>query len=328
MTDTPSEQHLRKHGRGTAWVFIEMLCAFLAVAGVNMKLADGRPKKERLAHANDAFKYHVQEKWDTKQWVDQHGVAEDRKTAQQSIQERVHHINSDTQDTAISAMFDHITKLARNIWLPHLRTLLDSNGHIRSGQVKEDVIEALRLYYFDHKAKRRPSKTGQTELDREQEGVAPNPVDPVKVQAAKDRFHPPELYVFVRQGPAVIGGQNNVFLLQDPAAMQQALGHGGGSRKKMRATNSEAVEGEARQKKVSVVTTTLTSALLMASPTSSSASSVPSSASTFAALAEDRRERERRLENERRFVTTDRLAARLVFPLPYSVLALLAYMHM
>jgi hypothetical protein len=66
------------------------------------------------------------------------------------------------------------------------------------------------------------------------------------VQAAKDRFHPPEFYVFVRQGPAVIGGQNNVFLLEDPAAMQKALGDGGGSRKKMRASNSEEQEGEAR----------------------------------------------------------------------------------
>ena len=129
MSETPPPgQNHRKHGRGTAWVFIEMLCAFLAVAGVNMMLADGRAKKERLAHANDAFKYHVQEKWDTMQWVDQHGVAEDSKTAEQSIQERVHHIKTDTQDTAISQMFYHITKLARNVWLPHLRTLLDGPG--------------------------------------------------------------------------------------------------------------------------------------------------------------------------------------------------------
>ena len=86
MSETPPpEQNHRKHGRGTAWVFIEMLCAFLAVAGVSMMLADGRAKKERLAHANDAFKYHVQEKWDTKQWVDQHVEAEDRKIAEQSI---------------------------------------------------------------------------------------------------------------------------------------------------------------------------------------------------------------------------------------------------
>jgi hypothetical protein len=212
-------------------------------------------------------------------------------------------------------MFDHITKLTRNVWLPHLRTLLDSNGHIRSGQVKEDVIEALRLYYFDYKTKRHPGRTGRTELDREKEGLEPKPVDVVKVQTAKYRFHPPEFYVFVRQGPAVIGGQNNVFLLQDPADMQKALCDDGGSRKKMRTINSKEQEGEARQKKQSVVDSTLTSALLMTSPSGSSSSSVPSSVSTFAALDEDRRERERRLENERRFVATDRLATRLVLSL-------------
>jgi hypothetical protein len=160
MSDTPPEQHLRKHGRGTPWVFIEMLCAFLAVAGVNMMLADGRAKKEDLEHVNDVFKYHVQEKWDTKQWVDQHGVADDRKTAEQSIQERVHHIKTDTQDTEISQMFDHITKLDHNVWLPHLRTLLDGPGC--QGQVPPARV--LR--------------------------VCP-------VQAAKDRFHPSEFYVFV-----------------------------------------------------------------------------------------------------------------------------------
>jgi hypothetical protein len=60
----------KRQGRGTAWVFIEMFCAFLAVAGVNMKLADVRAKRERLAHQNDVFKYQVESKWDDQQWVD------------------------------------------------------------------------------------------------------------------------------------------------------------------------------------------------------------------------------------------------------------------
>jgi hypothetical protein len=34
----------RKQGRDTVWVFIEMICAFLTVAGVNMKLVDDRVK--------------------------------------------------------------------------------------------------------------------------------------------------------------------------------------------------------------------------------------------------------------------------------------------
>jgi hypothetical protein len=47
MTETPPpEEQVRKHDRVTPWVFIEMLCPFLVVAGVNMKLSDGRAKKE------------------------------------------------------------------------------------------------------------------------------------------------------------------------------------------------------------------------------------------------------------------------------------------
>ena len=68
----------KRQGRGTAWVFIEMLCAFLAVALVNMKLADGRAKRERLAHQNDAFKHQVQSKWDDQQWVGQDVITEDK----------------------------------------------------------------------------------------------------------------------------------------------------------------------------------------------------------------------------------------------------------
>ena len=164
--------------------------------------------------------------------------------------------------------------------MPHLHTFLDSNGHIRSGQVKEDVIEALLLHYFEYKKKLRPNKYGQTERDSEKEGVDQGkPEDAVKLQAAKDRFHPPEFYVFVQEGPSVIGGQNNVCLLQDAAAIQKALGDGRGSRR-LRDKTSADLETEACSNKQRVVANTLSSVLL-ASPAGSSASSVPSSASTF-----------------------------------------------
>ncbi len=68
-----------------------------------------------LTHSNDVFKYQVENKWETKEWVDQYGVTEDKKTPAQSIQERVHHIKTDTQETVISSMYDTITKLARNV---------------------------------------------------------------------------------------------------------------------------------------------------------------------------------------------------------------------
>jgi hypothetical protein len=113
-TPSPPEAD-RKQVRGTVWVFIDMLCSFLAVSGVNMNLANGRAKKEHLVHYNKAFEYQVESKWEAKEWVDQHGVAEDKKTFAQSIQERVHHIKTDTQETVISCIHDTITKLARNV---------------------------------------------------------------------------------------------------------------------------------------------------------------------------------------------------------------------
>jgi hypothetical protein len=75
------------------------------------------------------------------------------------------------QETVISSMYDTITKLTQIIWMSHLLTLLDSNGNIRSGQVKEDVIEVLHLHYFEYKKQVRPNEYGQTERDSEKEGL-------------------------------------------------------------------------------------------------------------------------------------------------------------
>jgi hypothetical protein len=48
---TPPPEAERKQVRDTVWVFIEILCVCLTVAGVNMKLSDGRAKKERLTNS-------------------------------------------------------------------------------------------------------------------------------------------------------------------------------------------------------------------------------------------------------------------------------------
>jgi hypothetical protein len=154
----------------------------------------------------------------------------------------------------------------------------------------------------------------------------------VKLQTVKDRFHPPEFYVFVQEGPSVIGGQNNVCLLQDAAAMQKGFDDDRDSRRRLRDKTSVNLETETRSNKQHAVTNTLSSVLLT-SPAGRSASSVPSSASTFAssaAWAEDRRERDRRWELDRRFVATDRLASRLVLPLVYGcwMLCICIFIHL
>ena len=77
-------------------MYIEMLCAVLAVTGVNQELCDGRRKKERLRHMNTAYKFQVETMVSTKKWVDQFGVAEDKITPEQSLDERVQDIKSNT----------------------------------------------------------------------------------------------------------------------------------------------------------------------------------------------------------------------------------------
>jgi hypothetical protein len=256
-------------------VFIEMLCALLTVSAVNNRLCDGRNKRDRFAHFNDTYEYYVQVMWDSKQWVDQLGVAEDKTTPAKSIQDRCCVIKTDTDRTPISTVVEKIIRLTRNVFLPKLRKLLDSNGNIRSGQQKEDVREAIRLFYFAYVKMPRAKKSlncDESEGDEHVEHVEKameqpkdSLHDPVKFQAAQDRFHPPEMYVFFHQGPAVIGGQNNVFLLQNPADMQKALqASGGGGRQAHRDHGSADVHAEARGKKRRLVTTTLASALFQA----------------------------------------------------------------
>ncbi len=112
--------------------------------------------------------------------------------------------------------------------------------------------------------------------------------------------------MFFHQGPVVIDGQNNLHVLQDPAAMQRAMGDGGGaSRQTHRDNMNDRVQEEARTKKKRLVTQTLTNALLNASPTPScsmSSASPEATVSTTNALEAFLRERR---EMDRRWVATD-----------------------
>jgi len=313
-----------KRGRGRAWVYIEMLCAVLAVTGVNQDLCDGRSKKERLAHMNTAYKFQVETMVATKKWVDQFGVAEDKITPEQSLDERVQDIKSNTDRSPISTVTERIIRISKTVMLPQLRKLLDANGHIRSGQQKEDVNEALRLFYYEHvqsKSKKGLQSDSEGSGEEGLEKTTDAVLDAAKLQAAKDRFHPPEMYVFFHQGPAVIGGQNNLHLLQDPAAMQRAMGDGGGaSRQTHRDNMNDRVQEEARTKKKRLVTQTLTNALLNASPTPScsmSSASPEATVSTTSALEAFLRERR---EMDRRWVATDRLAGKVVLCTLYAAL--------
>jgi hypothetical protein len=134
--------------RGPAYVYIEMLCVVLTVSPVNQKLCDVRNKRDRFTHINDTYQYYVKVMWDSQQWVDQLVVTEEKTTPAQTIQDLRCVIKTDTDLTPISTVVEKIMRFTHNVFLPKLRKLLDSNGHIRSDQQKEDVLEAIRLFYF------------------------------------------------------------------------------------------------------------------------------------------------------------------------------------
>ena len=105
----------------------------------------------------------------------------------------------------------------------NLHTFLDSKGHIHSGQVKEDIIEALRLHYFEYNKK-------APDYERQ--------VPPTRV-----------LRVCPVHGPSVIGGQINVFLLQDVAVMHKELDDDHDSHRRLRDKTSSDLETETRSNK-------------------------------------------------------------------------------
>jgi hypothetical protein len=204
--------------------------------------------------------------------VDQLVVSEDKTTPDKIIQDRCCVIKTDTDRTPISTVVEKIIRLTHNVFLPKLNKLLDSNGHIRSGQQKEDVREAILLFYFTYVKMTHTKKSLNCDESEDDENVEhvekamektkDSLHDPVKFQSDQDRFHPPEMYVFFHQGPVVIGGKNNVFLLQNPADMQKALQtSGGGGRQAHRDHGSADVHAEAHGKKKRLVTTTLASDL-------------------------------------------------------------------
>ena len=73
-------------------------------------------------------------------------------------------------------------------------------GPVWSGEDKKTPAQSIQERVHHIKSPNSPNKYGQTELDSEKEGVEEGkPEDAVKFQAAKDRFHLPEFYVFVQQ---------------------------------------------------------------------------------------------------------------------------------
>ena len=123
-------------GRGPVFVFIKILCALLTVSPVNNRLCDGRNKRDHFPHFNDTYEYYVQVMWDSKQWVDHLGVAEDKTTPVKSIQDRCCVIKTDTHHTSISTVVEKIIRFTRNVFLPKLPSTSQNEDSALSSDIR------------------------------------------------------------------------------------------------------------------------------------------------------------------------------------------------
>jgi hypothetical protein len=153
---------------------------------------------------------------------------------------------------------------------------------------------------------------GKQQADDEQQ-------EAVKLQAAMDRFHPDDLYLYFHFGPSIVGGSNNIYFLKDAAAMQDAAAKsGGGGRGKHRADRQLVMEGEGRAAKVSKAQETLSSKLLSTpSPSPTPTSYTTSFGAKPWALAEQRAKLEKRWQQH------DRLLGKTVWRLQFTCCVLL-----
>ena len=268
------------------------------------------------------------------EWVNQFGVVEDKTTPEKSILECCAPVMTDTASCPIHCIVDQVLKIVRNIFTPQLDKLLDSQGKIRTGQQGPDVKELLRMVYFDivqakkaATAAKRAAKTKgaatkassssssgddeDTENPPGKQGQDQSPdedEEAVKLQAAKDRCHPDELYLYFVFGPSILGGSNNIYFLKDAAAMQEAVAKsGGGGRAKHRADRGQDMEGEARACKVAKAQEILASKLLSTPTSFSTPSPVAAGAATKSwALPEQRTQLDKRWQQH------DRLLGKMV----------------
>ena len=322
--------------RGKNWTYPEKLCGVYAVTAVNAQFCDGSPQKERYVHYNDVYGKEAKRMWKNGEWVDQHGMAEDKISPEQSILERCQPITTATKSSPISTMVEGVIREVRNHLSPQLAKLLDATGHIRTGEQPADVKEKLRLVYFDilnvqkiAAAGKRASKTkgdaghsSTSESEKEEEvdnpqdhsqEAADNQLDAAKLQAAKDRFHPDDFYLYLHFGPAVIGGSNNIAFLRDAQAMQEAVAkNGGAGRAKHRLERQNEMEGGARAAKAQKADTTLSQKLLGTPGSYSTPSPLHSGAGGAGAKTSFYFLAEQKAKMDKKWQEHDRLLGRMV----------------
>jgi hypothetical protein len=184
-------------------------------------------------------------------WVDRLDNPVTTVTPEESIQMCCVDITSDTKDCLISRQLKDMISCVRNQIVPLLDKLLNFDGTIPSGKNQQEIKETLSKLYFE-------LVTGDVDqvFSSEDEETRTERLEK-KARALEKRFekfHPVELDLYFKYGPAVLEGEDSAYFLKEDKDIQKATDNKEvSSRDTFRAKNSTDLHEQAADKKGQVV---------------------------------------------------------------------------
>ena len=261
-------------GRGKKWTLCEVIAAVYAVLAVDEKHATGISHDKRLSEMNKVFLEKIESMSKEGEWVTHSGAEERHVTLDESKHVRITEVFTNTKKTKISRRVEAVKKAVRN----QLLVMLDKiapDGQIPTGRNVHDIREELRKMYYQG-----PNSTDTP--DSGDEGDASS-----LRREHFDDFHPHELYVFFKYGPASVGGQGHVCFLKDAMEMQKSLGTDA-RRAQHRRKIGEDAQVDLRKKKQKSLDCELVDLQSPPSPAASSHSSNSASSAGIVAAAQQK----------------------------------------
>ena len=176
--------------RGKRWSLCEVLAAVFALLAVDEKHATGISLDKRLAEINRVFLEKIDSMWKNGEWVTHAGPEERHVTLDESKQSLITEVFTNTRKTKISRRVETVKKVVHNQFLVMLDKIAP-DGHIPTGHNVDDIHEKLwKMYYQDPNATDTPDSDDEGDSSSQHRGNF-------------DDFHPHEIYVFFKYGPAL-----------------------------------------------------------------------------------------------------------------------------
>ena len=245
-----NENHEKKK-KNKNWTRPEIFAAIHAGLGTNERMATGRCSADRMNGFQAAFTTYVRYMASKGMWVDRLGNPVTTVTPEESIQMRCVAITSATKDCPISRQLKDMISCARNQIAPLLDKLLNSDGTIPSGKNQQEIKEALRKLYFELVT----GDVDQVFLSEDEETRTERLEKKARALEKRfEKFHPVELDLYFKYGPAVLGGEGSAYFLKEAKDIQEAAAKKEvSSRGTLRAKNSAELHEQAADKKGQVV---------------------------------------------------------------------------